>query len=284
MTKFRIVVVDDVEDLRALVRLLLESTGQFEVVGEGGTGVEAVEAARTQQPDLILLDMSMPDMDGLEALPLLREAAPWAKVVVLSGFERERLWPLAAENGAIAYIEKGTPGPELVNQLLAIAGVLELADSALAEARSRMKGEPVSPRHARRFVDETLRHWDCGADLDLVELLVSELVTNAVIHAKSDVEVVVQMTPRNTLRVEVIDQSDAMPIVRTPEAADSSGRGLGLVETLASDWGVDSRGSGKVVWFEVPRFDQGPEHALEAEAGRGLGLEPPPTSKPRNPS
>jgi anti-sigma regulatory factor (Ser/Thr protein kinase) len=103
-------------------------------------------------------------------------------------------------------------------------------------------------------VDETLRRWDCGEQLDVVTLLVSEVVTNAIVHAGTDVEVSVELKP-DAVRIEVSDEAVGLPAPRDATDEETSGRGLALVEALASEWGVDSRPEGKVVWFEVPRLD-----------------------------
>jgi DNA-binding NarL/FixJ family response regulator len=100
--------------LRELHRLVLEQAGLFTVVAEAGDGEEAVMQAARHQPDVVVLDVSMPKRDGLEALPLIREVAPNAKIVVLSGFEAARLQSLALESGAVAYLEKGLTPDELV--------------------------------------------------------------------------------------------------------------------------------------------------------------------------
>lgn len=109
---------DDVGELRALVRLSLERSGAFVVVAEAGNGQEAIEAAAHERPDLVLLDVSMPVMDGLEALPRILEASPDTQVVMLSGFAEERLGAEARRLGALAYLEKGIPPKELVSRLL----------------------------------------------------------------------------------------------------------------------------------------------------------------------
>src|SRR5437764_14422145 len=70
----RILLVDDVADLRLLLRIVLRNRPEFDVVGEAGGGEEAVEMATQLQPDLILLDIAMPYVDGLTALPRLRDA------------------------------------------------------------------------------------------------------------------------------------------------------------------------------------------------------------------
>ncbi len=248
-------VVDDANDLRFVVRETLERSGRFSVVGEAADGAEAVRLAGELQPDVVLLDLDMPGVSGLDALPGLRVAVPDAKVVILSGLPRERMEAVTREAGAVGYLEKGTPARRLVDELVILAGLLDTVEGGLAERRLTLDPESQAPRAARRFADETLRRWDCGGTLDTVELLVSELVTNAVIHARSTADVAVVLH-RDSIRVEVGDTSDVMPKPRTAAANEPSGRGLELVAKLATAWGVEQRDDGgKVVWFEVPRLD-----------------------------
>lgn len=119
---FRIVLADDVFDLRFMVKLALERSGRFQVVAEAENGDQAVALAKQYQPDLVLLDVSMPVKDGLEALPDIRSVSPNAKVVMLSGFEASRLASTAMASGASAYLEKGIPPRELVMELLKVLG------------------------------------------------------------------------------------------------------------------------------------------------------------------
>jgi DNA-binding NarL/FixJ family response regulator len=104
--KIRVVLVDDVPELRLLVRLTLEDDPEIEVVGEAANGREGVTVVEATDPDIVLLDLSMPDMDGLEAIPLMREHAPQARLVVLSGHEAGRVSLEALDQGASRYINK----------------------------------------------------------------------------------------------------------------------------------------------------------------------------------
>lgn len=113
-TPYSVLVADDVPDLRFLVKMALERSGSFTVVAEAGDGVEAVEMAAEHEPDLVILDISMPRQDGLESLPKILEASPNSKVVILSGFQADRLEKAARELGAVAYLEKGVSPADLV--------------------------------------------------------------------------------------------------------------------------------------------------------------------------
>jgi DNA-binding NarL/FixJ family response regulator len=81
----RVLIADDDEHLRELVRALLDREPDFAVIAEVADGTAAVEAATTHRPDVVLLDLAMPGMDGLEALPLIKQGCPTAFLVVLSG-------------------------------------------------------------------------------------------------------------------------------------------------------------------------------------------------------
>ncbi|MBV8982268.1 MAG: response regulator, partial [Acidimicrobiia bacterium] len=248
--RFRVVVADDFADIRHLVKVTLERSGRFEIVAEAENGVEAVEQATAHQPDILVLDLSMPVLSGMEALPQIRAASPDTKVVVLSGFDRSRMESEALAGGAVGYIEKGLRPSQLVDELLAVAGLMELVQVAAETARARLEAQPGSAASARRFVDETLRRWHCDELFDEVALLTSELVTNAILHAHSDIDLSVSMTA-DVIRIDVVDHSASLPAPRTASDEDTSGRGLGLVEALATSWGVDERPGGKSVWFEL---------------------------------
>jgi DNA-binding NarL/FixJ family response regulator len=109
----RIVIVDDDPDARDFVRMGLE-VGGFEIVGEGGDGPSALAAVEQGKPDLVLLDLHMPDIGGIELLPALREAHRPAKFVVMSAINSTHMTEAAIEVGAIGFISKGV-SPRSVN-------------------------------------------------------------------------------------------------------------------------------------------------------------------------
>ena len=103
----RVLVVDDQSSMVDLLRWTLEDDPQFRIIGEASGGREAVALARHFQPDLVLLDLAMPGVGGLEALPQIRAVAPDAQVVVLSGLEPADMADRAREQGAADYLCKG---------------------------------------------------------------------------------------------------------------------------------------------------------------------------------
>ncbi len=109
-----------------LVGYVLKLSEDFVMVGEAKDGAEGVELATRLQPDVVLLDLSMPGMDGLEALPLILAAVPGVRVVVLSAFTANAMAKRAVAAGAIGYIEKGLSPTEL---LIALQTLLDLEAS-----------------------------------------------------------------------------------------------------------------------------------------------------------
>ena len=134
----RVVIVDDTPDLRDLLRMALERRGEFQVVAEAENGREAIEVVHAQQPELVLLDIAMPVMDGLEALPVIRKVAALATVVMLSGFhESHVLARKAVELGAHGYVSKGERLSLLVGRLRDI--VNRATRSAASPAHPRLE-------------------------------------------------------------------------------------------------------------------------------------------------
>lgn len=131
-----VLLVDDNAKLRALIRVSVETLGGMRVIGEAGDGAEGIARARALRPDIVLLDLSMPVLDGLESLARIREASPTSHVVIFTGFKADRLALVARELGATAFLEKGLP------------------PSILAEAIRAATASPPPPFHA---LDETRR-------------------------------------------------------------------------------------------------------------------------------
>jgi DNA-binding NarL/FixJ family response regulator len=116
----QVLIVDDHPLTRGALASLLASN-DFEVVGQAAGGAEAIELAARLQPELIVLDLTMPDMDGLDALPRLREAAPQAEVVVLTASEDDGNLLAAIRGGAAGYLLKSEPPERIVGFLRGVS-------------------------------------------------------------------------------------------------------------------------------------------------------------------
>lgn len=146
-----IVVVDDASEVRLLMKTRLRASGRFEVVGEGADGREAVALAERLSPALMLLDVSMPGMDGLEALPQVLRASPGTQVVMFSGFDEQGLADKARDLGAAAFLEKSVPVDELVNALLALVDRPPVAEARDGERVALAVDQGVLDEHLERF-------------------------------------------------------------------------------------------------------------------------------------
>jgi DNA-binding NarL/FixJ family response regulator len=134
----RILLVDDHPLTRSALAGLLTQQG-FDVIGEASDGEEAIAAAMRLEPDLILLDLSMPGLDGLSALPQLREAAPGCEVVVLTASGTEENLLGAIRGGAAGYLLKSEPPERIVEFLRGVAN----GEAALSGAVARRLLEQV---------------------------------------------------------------------------------------------------------------------------------------------
>jgi DNA-binding NarL/FixJ family response regulator len=118
----RVVVVDDQAPFRSAARAVLGMTEGFEVVGEAGTGEEAVDLAESLTPELVLMDINMPGMNGMEATRRITSAHPEVVVVLLSTYNADDLPSDARECGAAAYVNKEDFGPVVLRDVWAEHG------------------------------------------------------------------------------------------------------------------------------------------------------------------
>ncbi|MFJ8225855.1 ATP-binding SpoIIE family protein phosphatase [Streptomyces griseus] len=130
------------------------------------------------------------------------------------------------------------------------------------------QAEPERISVGRQLVRELLHDWSDPEQVDSAVLMVSEMATNVLVHTDGDALMVAEISGEQgerRLRVEVADASDELPHRRRPGEMASSGRGLVLMEMLADAWGVDPRGEGKSIWFELYEADE-PGELAEAAA------------------
>lgn len=243
----RVLLVDDAPELRRAVRLALRRHGGFDVVGEAGTGGEAVELATELRPDIVVLDLGLPDLAGHEVLTRLHALAAIPKIVVFSGTESsERHWIREQVEG---YVVKGSDLSYLINLLATVA------QQRSGEFSIRLARNYASVQTARRFVRHALHMWNADGEVDDAVIVVSELVTNAIAHAHTGCELRISHDGGSegaVLRVEVNDRGAQIPDVQTLTETREHGRGLHIVAALTKAWGVDTEPDGsKTVWAEL---------------------------------
>lgn len=127
---YEVVLIDDTPDIRLLLRIVLERSGHFRVVSEAGDGLGGIEAVARHTPDLVLLDLAMPLMNGLDALPRMRRKSPNSCFVIMSGIPGEVIEHRARQAGAHAYMQKGGTTSEIAPHLLDI--LEDFASTAIA--------------------------------------------------------------------------------------------------------------------------------------------------------
>lgn len=132
-------------------------------------------------------------------------------------------------------------------------------------AELTLTGVTASVPAARKFVRSTLQSWELEGMIEAAVLVVSELATNAVLHAHSAFTVMVVRDARGSVRIEVVDGSAKLPLRRSSGPGATTGRGLSIIQGLASDWGSERIENGKRVWV---RFD-GDEPRTQSEPLRG---------------
>ncbi len=117
----RVLIVDDQEPFRDVAREVVEAAGDFTVVGEAQTGEESVELARELQPDLVLMDISMPVLDGFEATERIRAELPEVCVLMVTGSAADADIRRSREAGASGYVTKDRIAEELVRSIRDVA-------------------------------------------------------------------------------------------------------------------------------------------------------------------
>jgi DNA-binding NarL/FixJ family response regulator len=148
----RLVIVDDHDMLRGGLALFIRTCADLQLVGEASSGKEALDVCARLQPDVVLMDLMMPEMDGISAIQLLRDRFPSIKTIALSSFADENLVPAALNAGAISYLLKNSSVDALASAIRdAYAGKVTLAPEAAqalvsAAHRPNVPSYPLSMR------------------------------------------------------------------------------------------------------------------------------------------
>jgi DNA-binding NarL/FixJ family response regulator len=158
----RIVVADDHTVLRQGLRMLLESEPDIEVVGEADNGAAAIDEVLRQTPDVVLMDLSMPEVDGLTATKQLHDQDDKVHVVILSGAEEESVVVSAVRAGAIGYLPKTAPFEDMLRTVRAAArGEVTFSAAASARIVRELHAPLEEPEH---LTDRELEVLACVAD------------------------------------------------------------------------------------------------------------------------
>jgi DNA-binding NarL/FixJ family response regulator len=250
--RVRIVHVDPDPDYRLLVRLALEPDPDLAVVAEADHLSAGLDVVGEVGADLLLVEPHDGVRADLQRLASLHDAVPDVHLIVLTSLPMGELdWPVQIA-GTRGQLSKRIRPTVLADELRQLLDVLGIVDGALDEASTDLDPDLVSPRRAREFVTRTLADWEVTDPTAVLDLLVSEIVANAVLHARTSAELTVQLLPRR-VRVSVTDLDPAQPKRRPDNPLTSTGRGIALIEKLSLAWGIERTPDGKRIWFETPR-------------------------------
>lgn len=142
----RLLLADDQTLVRAAMAAMLDLEDDFDVVAQVGRGDEVVGAALRDRPDVALLDIEMPGMDGLAAASALAQALPECRVIILTAFGRPGYLRRAMESGALGYVVKDVPPEQLVDAVRRVARGERVVDPALAAATLAGGASPLTGR------------------------------------------------------------------------------------------------------------------------------------------
>lgn len=158
MKSYEILIADDSERARKAVRIILDSDPRFQVVAEATNGYEAITMTKEHMPDLVLMDINMPGMNGLEATGIIKQELPYVRVVILSVSDDATDLFEAIRNGAQGYLVKSIQPADWVTYL---HGILDgetpvsrkMAEKLLAEFKTSPAMRPVTPTHIERLTN-----------------------------------------------------------------------------------------------------------------------------------
>ncbi|GAA1722637.1 response regulator transcription factor [Fodinicola feengrottensis] len=148
MTTIKVLLADDQQLVRGALAALLALEPDIDVVAEVGRGDEVVAAAREHRPDVALLDVEMPGMDGIAASKALRAAVPSCRVLIVTTFGRPGYLRRAMESGASGFVVKDTPARELADAVRRVRNGLRVVDPSLAAESLATGQSPLTAREA----------------------------------------------------------------------------------------------------------------------------------------
>ena len=208
----RVLLADDQALVRAGFRMILRAESDIDVVGEAGNGIEAVELARALEPEVVLMDLRMPELDGIEATRRIVDGAEGPRVLVLTTFDLDEYVYEALRAGASGFLLKDAPEEQLV------AGIKVVADGGSLFAPA------VTKRLIERFAGAApTQRPDVLADLTPRELEVLRLVARGLANAEIASELVVSEHTAKTHVAHILQKLDARDRVQAVVLAYESG-------------------------------------------------------------
>ncbi len=205
----RVLIVDDHPLTRSALGSLLRANG-FDVVGEAADGHEAVDAATDLQPDLVLLDLTMPELDGLSALPKLRLVAPRCEVVVLTASETDENLLDSIRAGASGYLLKSEPPERIVGFLHGVAN----GEAALSGSAARRLLQQVREGGRNSHVPDEIARALSARELEVLLLLDEHLGTDQIAKRLFISEHTVRSHVKSLLaKLEVSSRRDALELL-----------------------------------------------------------------------
>lgn len=211
--KTRILLTDDHAILRSGLRLLIENQPDLDIVGEAGNGVEALDKAKALRPDLILLDLSMPEMDGLTVLPKLVKALPDCRILILTMHEDVAHLRQALDAGAAGYVLKRAVDQEL---LMAIRAVMR-GETYVHSAMTHKLLDAMQHPQAHGEADP----WDALSER---EASVMRLVALGYTNAEIAEELVLSVKTVETYRARGMEKLDLQTRAQLVQSALKHGR------------------------------------------------------------
>jgi DNA-binding NarL/FixJ family response regulator len=191
MASVKVLLVDDDALVRAGLRLILSAAEDIQVLGETDDGAGAVAAVRRHRPDVVLMDIRMPQMDGITATAALRRLTPSPQVIVLTTFQADQHVVAALRAGASGFLIKDTPPAEIINAVrLVAAGDAIVSPSVTRTLLSHFGNTEASERHrlaAQQLASLTDRERDVatavGAGASNAEIAASLFMSEATVKA-----------------------------------------------------------------------------------------------------
>ncbi len=163
----KVIIADDQKIIREGLKFIIEQERDIEVLGFAGNGQDAFEQCRTLQPDVVLMDIMMPDCNGVEGTKLIKEAMPHVKVIILTTFKDDENISAALRNGADSYVLKDIDTDELILTIKSVfKGLHVFHDNAFGVVKEKISDNPTTEKAEKKTVPLTQR------EIEIVRLIV----------------------------------------------------------------------------------------------------------------